>query len=139
MASPGWSFPARGAQPDAAEVSKGMPLYLGRLPQRPPNQYSALLAFRPEKLSKDADAVLATLLATTTPLFSFVVDTRLVTLMGQDSMLNALLLLLQLHKLRHQGLLGQAFLSDVGLAEVLGPVPPAGHVPQRVYKWWFTG
>jgi hypothetical protein len=118
-----------------------MPLYLGRMPQRPPNQYSAILAFRPETLSKDADAILATSLATAAPLFSFVMDGRLVTLVGQEALFFAVLLLLQLHKLRFSGLLGPAFLSDASLrlADVVAPAPPAGSVPQRVFGWWFNG
>jgi hypothetical protein len=127
--------------PPALQVAKGMPLYLGRLPQRPPNQYSTILAFRPEQLSKDADAILATSLATAAPLFSFVMDGRLVTLVGQEALFFAMLLVLQLHKLRFNGLLGPASLSDacLRLADVIAPAPPAGSVPQRVFGWWFNG
>ena len=36
-----------------------MPLYLGQLKARPPNRYSAILSFRPDKPSSGADAILA--------------------------------------------------------------------------------
>ena len=36
-----------------------MPLFLGQLKARPPNRYSAVLSYRPDKPSKEADAILA--------------------------------------------------------------------------------
>eukprot|EP00967_Tisochrysis_lutea_P073589 scaffold98563_cov24-Tisochrysis_lutea.AAC.1 len=42
-----------------AGATRGMPLFLGAIKPRPPPQHSAVLAYRPEKLGKGVDAILA--------------------------------------------------------------------------------
>lgn len=65
-----------------AHNCRGMPLFLGQLKTRPPNQYSAILTYRPEKPSRDVDAVLALNLATINPMFAFLVEGRILAMMG---------------------------------------------------------
>lgn len=59
-----------------------MPLYLGQLPTRPPNQYSAILVHRPDKPSPRVDAILALNVAGQAPMMCFLVESRIVALTG---------------------------------------------------------
>ena len=61
---------------------RGMPLYLGQLQSRPPNQYSAILTYRPERPSVRADAILALNLSGTVPLMCFLAEGRILALTG---------------------------------------------------------
>ena len=61
---------------------RGMPLFLGQLPPRPPNQYSAILTYRPERPSARADAILALNLSGTVPLMCFLAEGRILALTG---------------------------------------------------------
>lgn len=87
-----------------------MPLYLGQLRPRPPNQYSAILTYRPDKPSPDVDALLALGLGTGGgaggggtaggPLFCFMAEGRVLVLPGyqQQAVFYALLFFMQYHK-----------------------------------------
>ena len=59
-----------------------MPLYLGQLQSRPPNQYSAILAYRPDKPGPRVDAILALNLSGAAPMMCFLVEGRIVALTG---------------------------------------------------------
>ena len=61
---------------------RGMPLFLGQLQTRPPNQYSAILTYRPERPSARADAILALNLSGTVPLMCFLAEGRILALTG---------------------------------------------------------
>ncbi len=77
--APGWEFTVRQA---GAQSSRGMPLFLGQLQNRPPNQYSAILTYRPDRPSPRVDAILALNLAGMTPLMCFLAEGRILALTG---------------------------------------------------------
>jgi hypothetical protein len=67
LSAPGWQFEAidssaasqLGGNAGGLGMGRGMTLYLGSIPPRPPPQYSAVLAYRPDKPGKGVDALLA--------------------------------------------------------------------------------
>lgn len=68
--------------PPVLSLVRGMPLFLGQLQSRPPNQYSAILTYRPERPSPRADAILALNLSGTVPLMCFLAEGRILALTG---------------------------------------------------------
>eukprot|EP00878_Enallax_costatus_P007856 GHUV01008221.1.p1 GENE.GHUV01008221.1~~GHUV01008221.1.p1 ORF type:complete len:623 (+),score=170.79 GHUV01008221.1:49-1917(+) len=101
--APGWQFPMQGAGP---ESSRGAPLYLGSVRSRPPGNYSALLAFRPDKPGPGAVAVIGSNLSSREPRFSLLLAGQLVTLCERDGLFKVLLMWLQYHLVDRQGLVG---------------------------------
>lgn len=85
---------------------RGAPLYLGSLRSRPPGNYSALLAFRPDKPGPGAIAVIGSNLASKEPRFSLLIAGQLVTLCDRDGLFKSLLMWLQFHLVERQGLVG---------------------------------
>ncbi|WIA31394.1 hypothetical protein OEZ86_002293 [Tetradesmus obliquus] len=135
--APGWQFPLQSSGP---ESGRGAPLYLGSLRSRPPGNYSALLAFRPDKPGPGAIAVIGSNLASKEPRFSLLIAGQLVTLCDRDGLFKSLLMWLQFHLVERQGLVGGRYLNEAalgGLEAVLAPVNIAPTVPQRVFNWWF--
>ncbi|KAG1659097.1 hypothetical protein FOA52_013743 [Chlamydomonas sp. UWO 241] len=136
--APGWEFPLQrqtGAQ-------KGMPLFLGQLQTRPPNQYSAILAYRPDAPGPRVDAILALNLASNTgPMMCFLADGRFTALTGYHALFHVIIMFILYHKLRYNSVLGNHYLHDpaVDLAVVVDP-PSAGSSTvrnQSVFGWWY--
>jgi hypothetical protein len=90
----------------ALPTCRGAPLYLGSLRSRPPGNYSALLAFRPDKPGPGAIAVIGSNLASREPRFSLLIAGQLVTLCERDGLFKSLLMWLQFHLVERQGLVG---------------------------------
>ena len=72
-----------------------MPLFLGALRPRPPNQYSAILSYRPDKPSRDMDALLGLHLAGSNPMLCFTAEGRIITLTGYQAVFHAIIMFLQ--------------------------------------------
>lgn len=87
-------------------ICRGAPLYLGSLRSRPPGNYSALLAFRPDKPGPGAVAVIGSNLSSREPRFSLLLAGQLVTLCERDGLFKVLLMWLQYHLAQRQGLVG---------------------------------
>jgi|APGre2960657404_1045060.scaffolds.fasta_scaffold158111_1 hypothetical protein len=118
-----------------------MPLFLGGLRPRPPAQYTAILAYRPERVGPAVDALVATQQSSAAPLFSVLVDGRAFTLVGYSAVFHAVLALLALHRSRYAGRLGAGTLSDDSLgrlAEVIGSPDAQPGVPQSVFSGWWS-
>jgi len=134
--APGWEFSHKPADGD---TSRGMPLFLGQLRTRPPNQYSAILSYRPEKPSKDVDAILALNQATTAPMMCMLAQGRILVLTGYNALFHVILLFLLFHKYKYNSALGMHFLQDhaLGLAPVIELPELMPHVKHSVFGWWF--
>lgn len=117
----------------------GMPLFLGQVKSRPPPQYTAILAYRPDKAGRGVDAIVASNLTSSSPLFSILLEGRILTLVGYEAVFHVVLMLLQYHKLKYNGMLGPGYLSDEamgGLANVVDPTEEQPGVPQHGFNWW---
>ena len=131
--APGWRFPL---QP-APEGGRGAPLYLGALRSRPPARYSALLAFRPDKMGPGAAAVIGSNLSSREPRYSWVAEGQMVTFEQRDGVFHSLLLFLSHHAARRQGLLGGRYLNELDGLDAVLRAAPAPTVPQRVWGYFF--
>ncbi len=80
--APGWEFSLQSKQAAGHQATRGMPLFLGQLQPRPPNQYSAILAYRPDKPSNRVDAILALNMAGPTPMMCFLAEGSFTALTG---------------------------------------------------------
>eukprot|EP00200_Dunaliella_tertiolecta_P005820 CAMPEP_0202340178 /NCGR_PEP_ID=MMETSP1126-20121109/1727_1 /ASSEMBLY_ACC=CAM_ASM_000457 /TAXON_ID=3047 /ORGANISM="Dunaliella tertiolecta, Strain CCMP1320" /LENGTH=649 /DNA_ID=CAMNT_0048930843 /DNA_START=137 /DNA_END=2086 /DNA_ORIENTATION=+ len=164
--APGWHFDSSSAGDGSAVggiegsgtvggagATRGMPLFLGAIKPRPPPQHSAVLAYRPEKLGKGVDAILALHPAAgggeagaiAAPgggtMFCFVAEGRLLALTGYNAMFHAVLSFLLYHKAKYNGALGLHYIQDdaLGLAPVIEPPYPGSTAarPQSVFGSWF--
>lgn len=106
-------FPLRGifALLLCSVMCRGAPLYLGSgalFRSRPPGNYSALLATRPDKpwAGPGAVAVIGSNLSSREPRFSLLLAGQLVTLSERDGLFKVLLMWLQYHLVDRQGLVG---------------------------------
>ena len=99
-----------------------MPLYLGHLPPRAPQgqYYSAILTFKPDKPSPQADAILALNMASSVPLHCFMAQGRVVALTGYQACFHSILMFVLYHQRNYNGALGAYYLDDPALA--LSPV-----------------
>ncbi|KAL6745009.1 cytochrome B561, N terminal-domain-containing protein [Haematococcus lacustris] len=159
LQAPGWQWEGAGpgGQGAAQPTGRGMPLFLGSLPARPPAQHSAVLAYWPDKPGKGVDVLLALahhggsgpggasggMLGTgAAALFCFLAQERVLVLSGSSQALfYAILSFLQYHKLKFSGALGAHFLQDAALdlASVIEPPAPRSGLAQQqsVWGWWF--
>lgn len=124
--APGWQFTA---PPNTQADGAAQPLFLGSMAAGPraAGPCSAILTYRPEKPSKDLDALLGLNLASSSPLFCYLAAGRLLVLAHYQyvAVFHAILFFLQYHKVRYGGLVGRQDLADPDLALDAVVAPPA--------------
>eukprot|EP00798_Chlamydomonas_sp_ICE-L_P004509 gene4509-14669_t len=140
--APGWEFSAKSSD----MPSVGMPLYLGQLKSRPPNRYSAILSYRPEKPSKDVAAILALNMASSAsggnggPMLCFLVEGRILALAGYQALFHVVLFFVLYHKQLCNSTIGNHYLHDKALDLAAVVKPPKARNAQGVHSvfgWWF--
>lgn len=138
MESPGWKFMLD--EPHLA-VSIGGPLYTGHLPTKLPEEYCAMLPFRPtpEQKARGALAMLGTSLGSQQPLFTMLVrgDATL-SLCHYDGVFWVTLLLMRYAQLNYRGHFGGRSLDLLRLSGVLKPADPffAGLFMRPLLSLW---
>ncbi|GAX78492.1 hypothetical protein CEUSTIGMA_g5931.t1 [Chlamydomonas eustigma] len=113
--SPGWDYSNKSINGGIQTGSRGMPLFLGQIQNRPPNQYSAILTHRPEKQSSSVDAILGLNLSGSVPLMCFLAEGRILALSGYQALFHVIILFVLYHKQRFNSALGNHFLHDPSL------------------------
>lgn len=133
METPRWEFGSR-----KQHTAAGAPLFIATLPSRQPEQFYALLPFRPASLSKGATAVLALQLGSTEPQFTLI--------LGGEPLLTSCspaapftTLLLWLHSANGDtGAVGGRSLEFLRLTSVLKPAQkPRDLLTPRWFGMWF--
>eukprot|EP00193_Tetraselmis_chui_P015666 CAMPEP_0177781044 /NCGR_PEP_ID=MMETSP0491_2-20121128/17599_1 /TAXON_ID=63592 /ORGANISM="Tetraselmis chuii, Strain PLY429" /LENGTH=472 /DNA_ID=CAMNT_0019301001 /DNA_START=142 /DNA_END=1557 /DNA_ORIENTATION=+ len=109
VTAPRWEWPTTST---SGKGSRAGPLYVGALPARPAEQFTAILPVRPASLHKGGVAILGLSLASANPHFSLLLEGEIaLTLTGPNAVFHTILLFLQYIRRYRFSMLGEHHLD----------------------------